>query len=156
MERRSTAHDDIFLSSLIAIYCHDVSKMFIWKSSTITCPGSAPRRRHLHVEHLSNSPRTCSLGPSPRNQWSAQRGEPIVSWRQLWNQKKGEMLYFQDDKRYILRRIYKSSASESNICKTRVLTTVQSREIVAGNHGKQDLRHVPNLFILFSPWSASS
>ena len=61
---------------------------------------------------------------------------------QLWNQKKGEMLYFQDDKRYILRRIYKSSASESNIRKTRVLTTVQLREIVAGNRGKQDLRHV--------------
>lgn len=40
MERRSTGHDNISLSSLIAIYCHDVSKMFIWKSSTITCPGS--------------------------------------------------------------------------------------------------------------------
>lgn len=59
------------------------------------------------------------------------------------------------DKRYILRRIYRSSASESNMRKTSVLTTVELREIVAGNRGKQDLRHVPNLFILPGPLSFS-
>lgn len=79
----------------------------------------------------------------------------ISPWRdsvkdQVWNQK--SVVFPRWSTRYHKKKI-KVLLQNQTYVKPEYWHTVQSKEIVAGNHGKQDLWHVPNLFILLSPWS---